>query len=695
MPVPVGATPVKRLWLICLALALLTAVVYLPVIRFDFVDHDDSQYIRDNRNVSSGLSGTAAAWAFTTPHLNYWQPLTWISHMLDCELFGLNPRPHHAVNLLFHVANVLLLFLLMFRATGSPGRSACLAALFAVHPLNVETVAWLAERKGLLSTFFCFLSILAYINHARNGSWRAYLLSAFLFALACMSKPMVVTLPFLLLLLDIWPLGRFRAGDRRARRRIIVEKIPLFALSAFASAITVWASRQAGTYVNLDALPLSARVAKVPVAYAQYLSKTFWPQDLTILYPIPPHWAASTLVLSTLVIVAITCFALAQFRQRTYLAVGWLWFLGTLVPGLGLVAAGSQQLIADRFAYIPIVGIFIMVVWGVPDLVARLRPKSPAGVPLKVIAITAVLVCACLSSVQLPVWRDRVALWAHAIRVNKDNPDNNSVTLHEIGVGLLTQGSLMGATNYFARALAITPDFPRVRAQYARALLLLTNYPDAIQHAGEAVRGEPREPIAHHVLGTAYLGTNGIDAALPHLNASLQLGREFLVEHGDLVAALLAGGRSEEAIAFLENGISIDPHSARAHFQIAAARAARRQFRESIEHYREGLRLRPNTPVALNNLAWILATHPDAALRNGKDAVRFAEKGCALSHRQVPLFLGTLAAAYAEAGDFDKAIQTAQEARDLARGNGESDLAARNEQLLAHYQSRNPWREPP
>ena len=682
----------RNLWIISIALAALTLAVFLPVTGFDWAEYDDVQYIRDNPEVAKGLTLAGIKWAFAAPHFNYWQPLTFVSHMIDCQLFGLNPRAHHVVNLLFHLVNTVLVFWLLHRATGSVGRSACVAALFAVHPLHVEPVAWLAERKGLLSTFFCLLSLIYYVRYVKTRSWSSYALVSLFFVLACMSKPIAVTLPALFLLMDLWPLNRFAPGKVfPIARQVVIEKIPLFVIAIAVALVTVWASHQIGGYVGSTTMPLGYRVWRVPVAYSTYLAKTFWPSGLNILYPLPSQWYAGRVFKAALVIFVISIIALLQLRKKPYFAFGWLWFLVGLLPGIGLVAAGGQQLIADRFAYLPILGVLIIGVW----LVADIFGSKPAGrpLPLQILGATAVILCAWISYVQLPVWRDQKTLWAQAIQLNEHHPNNNADTYAEMGLAMLNQGHPVQASNYLAKSLALFPNFPRVQGHYARAMLNLTNYPAAVHYAEQALAAKPNDFIVQHVLGKAYLGLGNPEAAFPHFSNSLALYPQFFPEHGEIAVVMAAKGREEDGLALLRQGMKIDPRSAEPHFRLASIMEMKGNFREAAMHYREGLRLDPKSTVALNNLAWLLATNPDATVRNGKEAVGLGEKACELAQWKEPVLMGTLAAAYAEAGDFQKAVETGQRARDLARSLGQFELAARNEELLTSYRARNPWRE--
>jgi len=376
---------------ICLALVLATFIAYEPMRHNGFVNYDDDVYVTENRNVNRGITAESVFWAFTNPHRSMWHPLTSLSHMLDCQLFGLVPFWHHLTSLLFHIAGTLLLFWILKRMTGAVWLSAFVAAVFALHPLNVESVAWVAERKSVLSSFFWMLTIAAYLRYAERPGIDRYLLVVLVFCLALMAKPMVVTLPFALLLLDYWPLGRFQWG-RQSREessmqsesakvsyrnspswRLVVEKIPLFILSAVLSVITFIAQKSGGAVMWTDSLPLNFRIPNALVSYLTYIGKMFWPSRLAVFYPHPRGTVSIWLaVVVALLLLALSIWVIRSARSRRYLLVGWLWYLGTLVPVVGLVQAGGQAR-ADRYMYLPMIGLLIIITWGLCELAAKWR----------------------------------------------------------------------------------------------------------------------------------------------------------------------------------------------------------------------------------------------------------------------------------------------------------------------------------
>jgi Tfp pilus assembly protein PilF len=479
------ASPRKRNLAICLLLAAATFVLYIPAISHPFIfNYDDDNYVIDNPHVQAGLTWQTVRWALTSTDTN-WHPATWFSHALDCELYGLNPHGHHLTSLLLHVLNVVLLFLLLVRATGAAGRSFLVAALFAVHPFNVESVAWIAERKNVLSTFFFLLTLGAYGWYAAKPEVKRYLAVATMFVLALASKPMVVTLPCVLLLLDFWPLGRIQGWGIQGSRsdspfpvpqarlpQLVLEKLPLLALSAAVSVVTVFAQRSGGAFRL--ALPLGVRLENAIYAYAVYVWKTFWPMRLAVFYPHPgATLAVWKLGLAALFVLAVSGWVWRQRTVQPYLLIGWLWFLGTLVPVIGIVQVGEQA-IADRYAYVPLIGIFVMAVWAAADLAdaRQLSFRSRAKIAAIVLAIFSLF-----ASDQLRYWRSAIDLWAHTVDVTKDN----FMGEQNLGAALLASDRYPEALPHFERAVQLRPRDPGGHLNLAGDLALSNRTRDAIQ----------------------------------------------------------------------------------------------------------------------------------------------------------------------------------------------------------------------
>jgi protein O-mannosyl-transferase len=635
------ANRISRKLLISGLLGLITVVAFWPVVRCGFVNFDDPEYVTDQPYVLGGLTWRAIIWAFTSQQGSNWHPLTSISHMLDIQLFGARATAHHVVSLVYHIVNTLLLFLLLTRMTSTMWRSGLVAALFAIHPLHVESVAWISERKDVLSTLFWLLAIWAYCAYASNESevraekperdpkWKNrklyYSLALLFFALGLMSKAMVVTLPFVLLLLDYWPLRRMTSAEYREEGRVRVrsfarlmrEKIPFFLLSAGASLVTYAVQRAQGATRLAGELRVGVRVANAVVSYVRYLGKTFWPAELTVFYPHPLVWPHWTIVSACLSLLAVSAFVV-WMNKREYLAVGWFWFLGTLVPVIGLVQVGDQAM-ADRYMYIPSIGLFLALVWGVADVAQRNVALRMAACAMSIVAIGALSV---VTQNLTRTWQSSETLFRHALAVS----ETNAAAHNFLGNALATQGRLKEAREHFAEALRIRPDFPYAQINYATTLAADGEIEDGINRLSALLRKHPDDEEAHCSLGL------------------------ILQQKGDIALA--------------------------------------------IEQYHQALRLKPNDAEVLNNLAWIRAANANVSARKGEEAVQLAERACELTGFQKPVMIGTLAAAYAEAGRFKEAIAAAQKAQTIAQGLGQAETAERNRKLMELYQAGSAYHEP-
>ena len=660
----------QRSFYICLALALLTAGIYWPVSHHDFVNYDDPDYVTANPIVQKGLTQEGIVWAFRNIHgeKTYWHPLTWLTHMADCQWFGLNPRGHHLGNVFLHTCNVVLLFLVLFQSTGASWRSAIVAALFAIHPLQMDTVAWVTERKNVLSAFFMLLSLLAYVRYAKFRGPVLYSLVIAFFAVALMSKPAVVTFPCLLLLWDAWPLRRVefamfgnsgstgettaiqRALTKVSPRFALLEKIPLFLLSAASCKLTLMAHEGLGMLGSEYHWPLRLRLENAIVSYARYLKKLLWPDDLAVLYPHPGKWPSLQVVLSGMILLSICALAVRAARSRPYLSIGWFWFLGMLVPAIGVVQVGFQSM-ADRFAYLPLIGILVMVVWGLADLAL----DSP--VRQRLLAIGAGVVVAMYAGTtafQLKHWRNSITLWEHTLHVTR----NNYMAHHDLGVALREKNKLPEARAHFESTLSLK-DNPATRLELARVFELERATNDAIAQLEKAIVLAPRWPDPRERLG--------------HLLAQSSKKEEALAQYSELLR--LAPGRAD------------------LHVTMAALLSGIQRVSEAAAHYREALRLNPNDVVALNNLAWLLATNPDDTVRNGYEAMAYGERACALTQWSNPVFLATFAAAQAERGNFQQAVELVTRAQAIATAAQEIRTAQDCEKLRVLFLSRTPFRD--
>jgi protein O-mannosyl-transferase len=583
---------------ICLGLALAILAAYSPLWHCGFVLFDDNDYITSNDMVKQGLTWRGIVWAFTTVHASNWHPLTWISHMLDCEFYGMNPAGHHLTSLLLHMVNSILLFLLLQRMTRARWPSALVAALFALHPLHVESVVWISERKDVLSALFWILAVWAYVRYAETSARAFYLASLGLFALGLMAKPMLVTLPLVLILIDYWPLRRFR----------LAEKVPYFILAAASCVVTIVAQRRGGAMTSLSIEPLWLRLENVPIAYARYVQKTFMPIDLAAYYPLPVRWPVWEVAVASVLSAGITAWVINHRRAQPYLAVGWLWFIGMLLPVIGVVQVGSQAM-ADRYDYLPGVGLFIAIAWA-------LRPRVFAYWGSLIVAC-----CIVITWVQVHYWRDSETLFRHALVVTS------------------------------------------------------------------------RNSVMENDLGKVFLLENRVDDALPHLQRAVEFGPKFPLSHYNLGQALLAQGQVAEALSQFEIQVALQPNDYVAQFNFGKVLLDHGLAADAAPHFEKCLQLAPHHLQTASSLAWIRATNPDPALRNGARAVQLALLASQISGGNDPKILGILAAAYAEAGEMAKATETAQRALTLAGAAQQTAVAGALRQQLEFYRAGKPFRD--
>jgi Tfp pilus assembly protein PilF len=561
--------------IIGLLLCTLTFALYWQVRSYEFIALDDPAYVIENKHVQKGFNIKSIIWAFTSFHAGYWIPLTWLSLMLDFELYGLNPGGFHFTNLLLHLANTLLLLLVLKRMTGAVWKSAIVAALFSLHPLHVESVAWITERKDVLSTLFWLLSILAYLRYLETRKIGSYLLTCSAFALGLMAKPMLVTLPFLLLLLDYWPLHRFQAEQRHGSDpqaeseaaptrgkwfipRLLLEKLPLFVLATAASLVTFY-SQQSWDWAAVKTMyqfPLTSRFANALVSYVSYIGKMFWPANLAVLYPHPgssiPPWQIVGAVL------VLTCISIAVIRgahRYPYLVVGWFWYLGTLVPVIGLVQAGDQAM-ADRFTYVPLIGLCIMVVWGVPDLVAKRRSLN------RILPVTAVLllsVLAVCSWFQLKHWRNSITLFEHTLKVTNDN----YLIHNNLGSVLYKQGKTDKALRHYLKSLEIQPNSAEVHYNIGQILSLQGRLEEAIPHYVAALRVKPDFPEVLNNLAWTFATHRNVNLRNSHKAVELAEQACALTDYMNpnfldtLAAAYARANRFPEAVQAAQKAVRI------------------------------------------------------------------------------------------------------------------------------------------
>jgi len=593
---------------ILLGLALMTFGIYAQVIGHQFITLDDPTYIRENPNVNRGVTLAGLAWAFTTFYVANWHPLTWLSHMIDCQLFGTNAGRHLLVNALIHAVNTLLIFYFLFRTTHARWPSALVAALFALHPLHVESVAWASERKDTLSTFFGLLSLIAYVRYAEARSISRYAWVAVTLGLGLLAKPMLVTWPFVMLLLDYWPLARFRGRGQRQRlrsashseaatatARLIWEKLPLFALVAASVIITFVAQSHGGAVRTFAAAPVGFRLSNGVVSYAKYILLMFWPNNLAVYYPLRqtgiPTWQTLG---AAFLLIGITALCFLQRRNRPYLIVGWLWFLGTLVPVIGFVQVGGQTM-ADRYFYIPSIGLFIALVFGLADLAKswHVAPLLSAGVAAGVL-----LILATLTNAQIQRWRDSFTLFEHTLSVT---PPNLHIE-HNLALALGGSGRYDEAAAHFEKALQIDPHLYDGLVGMGVTREFQGRLPEAIDYFQAAIRSQPDTPTAHLQLGRVLWKQNSDQTALEEIGRASQLAPKDAEIRADFALALQLVGRIPEAIEQFHEALRMNPNNAEAHANLALALLASGKPRESIPEFETALRLNPELTGAADNL---------------------------------------------------------------------------------------------
>jgi tetratricopeptide (TPR) repeat protein len=793
---PARATGRDERWRVaglCVGLAVITFAVFGQTLRHGFVDYDDNEYVYDNAVVARGLTPKGIIWAFTRVNAYEWYPLTTVSHMLDCQIYGLQPGGHHLTNVLLHTATVIALFLVLRQMTGALWRSAFVAAVFAIHPLRAESVAWVTERKDVLSGFFFMLTLWAYVRYAEAESLkskvqslkseapvpaartthhtprftllapRSYVFTLFLFALGLLSKTMLVTLPLVLLLLDYWPLGRSaewrmrnaKSGEGQGELqptgwgRLWLEKLPLLALSAAAGVATLLA--QHGVMQSTEAFSLPLRLANALVSGLVYLGQMVWPAGLAVYYPYPRHgfpwWEAA---LAGTLLTGLAVAAWGQRRKRPWLLVGWLWYWVMLPPAAGVIQV-SRQAHADRYTYLPQIGIYVAVTWLVAEWGAKRRAGRRVLAGLATAVLAALMICA---RQQTAYWKDSETLWTRQLARTPDNEAaHNSLGAalyqkgrvdeaivhfqaavqsrpdyaeahNNLGNALLQKGRAGEAMNQFQLALQIRPQYAEARinlgnalcqvgkveeaiAQYQKALQLNSGCAeaysglgtallqkgrtdDAIAQYQNALQIKPRDPEPHYNLGNALLQKGRMDEAIAQYQSALQINPGYGGAHLNLGNVLLQKGRVDEAISHYQSALQISPDSADAQGNLGTALLQKGRVTEAIAQYQNALRIAPTDPKAQSNLAWVLATCPDASLRDGGKAVALARQANELTGGKNPGILHTLAAAFAEAGQFDDAQRTVQKALGLAQAAGQPDLAARLNDELKRYQAGLP-----
>jgi len=655
---------------VLILLLLLVCLIYLPALTSDFVRYDDQVYVTENVHVQHGLTWENVKWAFCTPTAPYWHPVTWLSHMLDCELFGLKAWGHHLTNLLLHTTNTFMVFLVLRRMTGAFWRSLLVAGLFGLHPMHVESVAWVAERKDVLSTLFWLLTLWAYARYAQKRSkvesrgsgadiavqaldsrlsTLDYFLALLLFACGLMSKPMLVTLPFVLLLLDYWPLNRF--GNNRVWP-LVREKLPFFLLAAASSIVTFVVQRSTGTVVTTTGLPIGARLENALVSYAGYLGKLLFPTNLAVIYPLryPLHWPPGDLISAGLLLLGISVVVITMRRRQPWLLVGWFWFVGTLVPVIGLVQVGLQAM-ADRFSYVPSIGLFILLSWGACAFTKGWRHQVVA---VSGAATVVMMLCAGLAWRQAGYWKNTGTLFQHAIDVTENNfiaysnlgdyelvqgHCDEAINLYRetirlmpsydlayapLGVALCKTGRLAEGIQELQLAVKLEPDAAQVHADLADALAEDGQGDAAINEYKKAISLDPDDLDARNRLGVLLENTGHLDEAIRQFKEIIGINPAYVRAYNNLGLALERQGRPDQGFAEFEKAVRLDPQDAKGHFNLGLALKVKGQLDEAIGEFELGLKLEPDSPQAHCGLGVMLGQKGrwDEAIIQFQEAIR-------------------------------------------------------------------------
>lgn len=616
---------------ICGLLTAITFSVYMGLMRNDFIIYDDNVYVTANINVQNGATFSNIKWAFTTNTTGNWHPITWLSHIIDFELFGLRAWGHHLTSLMLHIANVLLLFLILKWMTGAVWRSAFVAAVFAVHPLNVESVAWVAERKNVLSTLFWLLTIAAYVKYtkAKTAGW--YLAVVFLFGMGLMTKPMLVTVPFVLLLLDYWPLERIENfRDRKALIKTIVEKIPFFFMSAISSIITFDAQRCGGAIVDIHFLPIQKRIYNAIVSYAGYIEKMFWPSKLAVIYPYPLNDKIQVLKLAAGagVLILLSIILIVLLRKYRYLTAGWLWYLGTLVPVIGLVQVGKQSM-ADRYTYVPLIGLFIMIGWAAADLSEKRRHQK---VVLGLISVITICVLSIITTFQIRYWHDSISLFEHAVKVTKNNdiaysnlgsafgkagrneealsvllkgmeiqPKNLNI-YYSLGVIYTNMGRYGDAIEIRKKIVKIKPDDFKILNDLAANYVLTGNYKAAIEACRRAIELKPDYAEAYYTMGCAYQQTGSFREATEAYEKAIKLEPSLIGSYYNLADIYRQTGRSDEAIKIVENIMRDYSGNEEAYYNLGLIYGQTGNYQKAVDAFKKAIEIKKDYSDVYFNL---------------------------------------------------------------------------------------------
>ncbi len=612
----------KYFYIICLFLVVATLAVYWQVLDNDFVILDDDVYVTENAHVHKGVTFDGLTWAFTSSHSSNWHPLTWISHMIDCQLYGLNPRGHHITGLLFHVANTLLLLLILVRMTGALWQSSFVAAFFALHPLHVESVAWVAERKDVLSTFFMMLTLWVYTIYVKKGGIKRYLLVVLFFVLGLMSKPMLVTLPFILLMLDFWPLGRLcpshdtrnvvtgqQTDEGPNVFRLLWEKIPFFALAVASSVVTFIVEERVSGVKLHETYSLQTRIINAFVAYIEYIVNMVWPVKLVVVYPHPgsslPLWKG---VVAGLALVLITILVIRKARKIPYITVGWFWYIVTLIPVIGIVQVGLQAM-SDRYTYITLIGLFVIIAWGANDLLSKWLYRKICLGTLAAIILPVLIV---LTWKQVQYWEDSITLYKHTLK----HTSNNFIIYNNLGKVYNDSGKYKEAIEAYKQSTRIAPDYAMAHSNLGVSYNDLGKYKEAIEACRKAIWINPDYAKAYFNLSVAYGESGKYEEAIEACRKAIEIDPDYAMAHSNLGVAYGVLGMYKEAIEKFKQAIEIDPDDVMAHSNLGYAYLSSSMHKEAIEAYKQAIGIEPDSAKAHFGLGYacVLSNDRDLAL---------------------------------------------------------------------------------
>ena len=729
-----GSAAYSRLpspWIIAVvyvSLALTTLVTYSPLRQSEFVNWDDGAFVYNNPHVADGLSLENFQWSFGIHGPGQWHPVSWWVHQLNCEMFGLDPGAHHMVSLVLHVIVALLLLTVLWRISGSFWPSAMVAGLHALHPLSVESVAWVAHLREPLSLLFWLLVMWAYYAYSRKGGTMRYLLVVLLFALGLMAKPTLITLPFVLLLLDWWPLNRVRFGADffprnsntdpayRPIGRLVLEKVPLLVLSFISAYLAYLCQKSMGSVVSLESHSMGDRLANAAQSYVLYLRNMVWPTDLATLYPLPEQFHALHVAGALLLLIGITAIAVYYCRQAPHLLVGWLWYLGTLVPVIGILKMGEMTAMTDHYMYVSLLGIYIAIAW---QLVWWVKRKPQIRTVVCGVVGLVLVACITLTGRQVGVWRNSVTLWKHTLAVTEESNaahnnlgdalmesgqleeafghfqeaarmvPNSFLPKNNAGNALLTLGRVAESIPFFQEAAAMAPGRAEVQYNLGRAFQLEEKLPEAIAQYEKAILIKPEFADALTNLGVCLRSSGRSEEAIEHFEQAIQSDPDFVGAYIQLGITLNALGRKTEALSYFEKVLEINPSDFPANYHSAVVLLALGRRTESLKHFQTSLRLRPNNGGIHHGISWIMATAPESELRNGKLAIAHARTAL-VANQDNPFMVDGLAAAHAEAGEFEAAVNWQQQAVKMVSGNTKIAF----EKRLSGYQQELPYRVP-